>query len=208
MRHFKELAGILAVAATAVSCGDVVRQGKAPVFLSIDLLQATRGGASAGTPSGFLHSDVETLVTTPAPCTTTSPCRTIFNDSGSITLRLTPKDIGSTTSPTTLSSNNEVTINRYHVRFVRADGRNVPGVDVPYAFDGAVTGTVPAAGTLQVGFELVRHIAKKESPLVQLVLGPSIISTIAEITFYGQDRVGNEVSVTGSISVDFGNFGD
>jgi len=28
------------------------------------------------------------------------------------------------------------------------------------------------------------------------------------VTFYGTDRVGNDISVTGSIQVDFGNFGD
>ena len=35
-----------------------------------------------------------------------------------------------------------------------------------------------------------------------------IISTVADITFYGRDQAGNDVSVAGSISVDFGNFGD
>jgi hypothetical protein len=54
----------------------------------------------------------------------------------------------------------------------------------------------------------VRHAAKEESPLVQLQSSPTIITTIAEVTFYGTDRVGNDVSVTGSIQVDFGNFGD
>ena len=68
------------------------------------------------------------------------------------------------TSPTT---NSEVTINRYHVNYRRADGRNTPGVDVPYAFDGAVTGTT-SGGQLELGFELVRHVAKMESPLVEL----------------------------------------
>jgi hypothetical protein len=28
------------------------------------------------------------------------------------------------------------------------------------------------------------------------------------VTFYGHDQAGNEVSATGSIQVDFGNFGD
>jgi hypothetical protein len=205
MRHFKTVVAIVALAAASASCGNVVRQGKSPVFLVVDLLQARHGGTTVGQPSGFLHSDVMTLVTTPAPCTTTSPCPTIFNDSGIVTLRTSSKDVTSATSPTT---NNDVTITRYHVRFVRADGRNVPGVDVPYAFDGAATGTIPAGGTLTLSFELVRHVAKEESPLVQLVYSPTIISTIAEITFYGRDLVGNEVSATGTISVDFGNFGD
>ena len=35
-----------------------------------------------------------------------------------------------------------------------------------------------------------------------------IISVIAEITFYGQDVVGNTVTAVGYINIDFGNFGD
>jgi len=34
------------------------------------------------------------------------------------------------------------------------------------------------------------------------------ISTIAEITFYGHDQNGNEVSVTGRMDVQFGDFAD
>ena len=34
------------------------------------------------------------------------------------------------------------------------------------------------------------------------------ISTIAEVTFYGRDQAGNEVSATGMLSVNFGDFGD
>lgn len=210
MTHMRSAIYPVLVAALAVvgtSCGDVVRDGRSPVFLVIESLTATRGAASGGTASGFLMSDVLTYVTSPAPCSATSPCPTIFNDTGSVSLKLSLKNItgGLATSP---SSNNEVTINRYRVDFRRADGRNTPGVDVPYGFDGGVTGTIIATGSLGLGFELVRHVAKQESPLVQLVNSPNFISTIAEITFYGRDQVGNDISATGSITVDFGNFGD
>ena len=107
----------------------------------------------------------------------------------------------STTAPTTA---NFITINRYRVRFTRADGRNTPGVDVPYGFDGAVTATV--SGPTTIPFELVRHIAKLEAPLEALARNFVIISTIAEITFYGNDQTGREVSVTGQMLVSFGNF--
>ncbi len=194
-----------AFAAAAVSCGDVVRDGRSPVFLVLESLTASRGAVKPGPGSSFLLSDVVTLITEPLPCAPTSPCQTIFNDTGSATFRLSLKDISSGTAP---SSNNVVTLFRYRVDFRRSDGRNTPGVDVPYGFDGGVSGTVPATGTAAVGFELVRHVAKQESPLVQLGSSPVIISTIAEITFYGRDQVGNDISVTGSITVDFGNFGD
>jgi len=133
----------------------------------------------------------------------------VFGDAGQVQLRASLKDLGaSSAAPTSPTSNNEVTITRYHVEYVRTDGRNTEGVDVPYAFDGATTGTIPAGGNLTLGFELVRNIAKQQTPLIQLKTNPQILQTIANVTFYGHDQVGNEVSVTGSITVEFGNFGD
>jgi hypothetical protein len=207
MRNATRLIGIALLVAATASCGDVVRQGSSPVYLVIDQLQGVRGAAQSGAPASTLDSDVITNVTTPSPCTTDNPCPTVFGDSGLATLRAPLKDIGATASlsPTT---NNEVTISRVHVEFVRADGRNTPGVDVPYAFDSAATGTIPAGGTLSLGFELVRQVAKQESPLVQLRTSPNILATFARVTFYGTDRVGNAIQATGQLSIEFGNFGD
>ena len=44
---------------------------------------------------------------------------------------------------------------QYHVQYVRSDGHNIEGVDVPYAFDGGLGGTV--SGDTTVGFTLVRN---------------------------------------------------
>jgi hypothetical protein len=203
MRHFKKLSGALAVVAVSVSCGDVVRQGSSPVFLVIDQLTASPGSDSGATKRNTLLSDVLTNVTQPAPCSTNSPCPTVFNDLGEVTLRTLAKDV-SAVSP---SSNSEVTISRYRVSYHRADGHNTPGVDVPYGFDGAATGT-SSGGKLTLTFEIVRHVSKMESPLVELATGPTIITTIADVSFYGRDQVGNDVSVTGSMQIDFGNFAD
>jgi hypothetical protein len=201
MRLLGFAAGIATSLAAMVSCGDVIRQGNSPVVLVINSLQgASGGGHNANTFSGTLFSDVQVIVPTPTP---PCPCPTVFSDSGQVSLSLAPKNLN--IAPT---SNNQVTITRYHVEYVRADGRNTPGVDVPYAFDGAATGLVPSTGTVTITFELVRHTAKAESPLAQLVSNPAIIYTIAQVTFYGTDLVGNAISVTGSIAVDFGNFGD
>jgi hypothetical protein len=81
-------------------------------------------------------------------------------------------------------------------------------VDVPYPWDGAVTGTIQIGGSLTLTFELVRHSAKLEAPLADLANNITIINTIGEVTFYGQDRVGNAISVAGTIQIDFANFGD
>jgi hypothetical protein len=188
MRSIRRLIAFVAMLAASISCGDVVRQGRSPVFLTIETLQASPGNET--TFSDTLLSDVDTN-------------GTIFNDVGRVTLSLTPKDF--TVAPTT---NNQVTIRRYRVVYRRADGRNTPGLDVPYGFDGGVTGTVPPSGTLTLEFELVRHVAKGQPPLLVLSENPVVISSIAEVTFYGTDQVGNAISVTGSILIDFGNFAD
>ena len=202
------LVALVAFALATTSCGSVVRQGGSAVYLVIDQLSGIRGGAAAGgTGSSTLQSDVLTMVTSPAPCSAATPCPTVFGDTGQVILRSSPKNVvaAGALAPT---SNSDVTVTRYHVAYRRADGRNTQGVDVPYAFDGAATGTVREGGTLSLGFVLVRNIAKQESPLVQLVSNPNIVTTVADVTFYGRDQVGNDVTVSGSIEVDFGNFGD
>ena len=105
---------------------------------------------------------------------------------------------------------NAVTLNRYHINYRRADGRNTPGVDVPWPVDGGMTATL-TGGTVVVPFEMVRHQAKVEAPLramAKLAEAGIFISTIAEVTFYGTDLAGNEVQATGTISVSFGDYAD
>ena len=188
---------LAAVVAVTASCGDVVRSSRSPVML---VLTSITGGDDE---SSFLLSDVLGSRTSPAPCSEDSPCPTIFNDPGSASVAVVMKD--ASLAPTT---NNTVTIRRYHIDYKRSDGRNTPGVDVPFPIDGAVTFSVDAGSTGEFGFELVRHTAKAEPPLVQLVQNPTHITTVATVTFFGTDQVGNDLSATGSIVIDFANFGD
>jgi hypothetical protein len=204
--------GLLAAALPAllsVSCAsDLTRTGRSPAFLVIDRLDAA-SGAKAQEFGAQLNSDVITLVNQTVNGTQVK-VPTIFNDMGRATMRLQLKDPGTQGLATTPSALNEITIVRYHVTFKRADGRNNPGVDVPWPFDGAVTATITAKDAITFAFELVRHSMKEEPPLknMQNGGGANLISTIAEVTFYGRDQAGNEVSVTGQISVNFGDFGD
>lgn len=193
-----------AVALSAASCGEVARTGQSPAFLIIDSLQGA-SGADPGTFGSIVSSDVVTNVPTGAVL-----IPTVFADLGRVTVRLALRNPGTPGSPTSPSTLNEVTLTRYRVTYRRSDGRNTQGVDVPWGFDGAFTVTVPSGGSASVGFDLVRVQAKLESPLRNLAGGgaQNVISTIAEITFYGRDQAGNEVSVTGSISVNFSDFGD
>jgi hypothetical protein len=192
MIKYMRTAAIAAVLLGCLACGDVVRDNRAATLVTVTSL----------TPS-FLNSDVVRLVTAPAPCSAATPCPTITNDT--ITATITTAMKNTSVSPTT---NNQVTLNRYHVEFRRADGRNVEGIDVPRSFDGAVTVSIAANGSAGFSLELVRHVAKQESPLTQLVNSPNAIATIATITFYGTDAVGNVVSASGQMSVNFGNFAD
>jgi hypothetical protein len=185
------LAGTAILVLASVSCGEMAREGRAPSYLVITSLQGSSGAEDE--LGGELRSDVITVVEDVA---------TTFNDNGEVEFQLAMKD-PTLTEP---SSANFITIDRYHVRYIRADGRNTQGVDVPYEFDGAITGTV--ADEASFGFTLVRHQAKDEAPLRALAINGTIISTIAEVTFYGHDQTGRAVSVTGRISVHFGNFGD
>jgi hypothetical protein len=204
MRHITRFIAVVAVLVASASCSSTVRQGQSPVYLTIDQLSGQRGGFT-GPFSNPVASDVVTNVTSPAPCTPTSPCPTVFSDPGQVILRGSMKDVTFPLDPTT---NNDITITRYRITYRRADGRNIEGIDVPFAFDGASTGTVRVGSATTLPFELVRVVAKKESPLVNLVASATVVTTIAEITFYGRDAVGHEVSVTGLMQIDFGNFGD
>jgi hypothetical protein len=207
MRNFMRFLAVAALSGTATSCGDVVRNSRAPSYLVIDSLQGIRGNVALTPPGNPLISDVITNVSSPPPCTQATPCPTVFNDLGQAIMHIALKDPGPAATPTVPSQVNAITLTRYHVDYVRADGRNTPGVDVPYGFDGAVTVTV-GTNTATFGFELVRVVAKEEAPLVQLKNSASFITVLATVTFYGQDQAGNAVNVSGQIQINFGNFGD
>ena len=203
----RSIAACLAVLSLCTAgCGKYVRgQGTGPAQLVVSSLT----GASGVAPDR-LGNPVEADVITNVNQTVNGQqvkVPTVFNDVGSVTMGLVLKDQGQsvTTGPSPL---NQVTITGYHVTYRRADGRNTPGIDVPYPFDSGLTFTVPAQGTATMRFELVRNIAKREAPLQALQESPVIITTIADVTFYGRDQTGNDVSTSGSIQINFGNFGD
>jgi len=207
MTHMRIITRTLTAAAllAATSCGSAVRTGSSPMFLVLTSMAGLRGGPNPSQPNTVLISDVLTQVRTGGNCTQTNPCPFVFGDNGTATMILEKKDVTTSVAPTT---NNEVTINRVHVHYRRSDGGGVSGVDVPSDFDTATTATIPVVGTGTVSFELVRVQAKTTSPLVQLVTSGAVLGVVADVTFYGQDRVGNAVSATGSIQVEFADWGD
>lgn len=180
----------------AASCAsDRTREGRGSSYLIIMALEGSSGCEKSEEFTTVLRSDVL--------------CGGIAEDNGRVTLRTALKNIGTIDSPTAPTTNNLITITRHRVVFRRADGRNQPGVDVPYPFDGGATITVGPA-PVEAVFSLVRVQAKLEAPLKALVgLGGAIaIATLADVTFYGHDQAGNEVTVTGTISVNFADWAD
>jgi hypothetical protein len=190
------------VALGAAGCGDYVREGRGPVTAIVANLQAAPGVSPADV-AGTLSSDVITYVKKTIDSQEVQ-VPTIFNDVGTATILVELKD-PTLTGPTTV---NQVTFTRYRVEYVRADGRNHPGIDVPYSFDSAVTVTSAPGAPATAGFELVRHTAKTEAPLVALANNLQFITAIARVTFYGRDHAGNDVTAVGQMGITFGNFGD
>lgn len=196
---FRTIALTLASSAASLvaGCGQPNTSGRSASEVLIVRLEAARGD-DAQTLSGTLNSDVVTIVDgTP----------TIFNDVARVILRLVLRDPGSPGVTNVPSDLNAVQITRYRVEYVRADGRNRPGVDVPHPFDGALTFLVQGDAD-EGNFEIVRHIAKQEAPLAALADSPVIISTITRVTFFGKDVAGHDVAVTGQMLINFGNFAD
>lgn len=201
------IAGLTVALAGAGGCGsETMRQGQASSYLIINVLEGANGAEGQGAVfSPYLQSDVRTR-------------GGIFEDPGQVRMTAAMKDV---TNPAGPSANNAITVTRYRVVFRRADGRSTPGVDVPYAFDGGLTFTVSPGAEVRVPFVLVRVQAKLEPPLSNMGFAPAdggppafplpgagIISTLADVTFYGTDQTGREVSVTGTLSVNFADWAD
>jgi len=176
-------------------CTSAQLQSQSTSYVIIDAMSAS-SGARPQEFSGSLASDVVTKVNgAPTP----------FEDAGRVAMHLAMQDPGLTPSST-----NTITFTQYHVNYKRADGRNSPGVDVPYDFDGGLTVSVGASGAAVATFVLVRVQAKEEAPLraLQGAGGAGTISTVATVTFYGTDQAGRAVTVTANISINFSDWPD
>jgi hypothetical protein len=108
---------------------------------------------------------------------------------------------------------NAVFLERYEIQYVRSDGRATPGVDVPFPLTGNVTGVIDVAssGSATIPIEIVRVQQKLEPPLLNLRGGGGgslIITCFANVTLHGRTTSGKIVSATGSLQVDFANWGD
>lgn len=192
MKKVFSVAVILSAFLVLNSCNPVEDDSRSASRLIVDNIL---GRDADGTNANFLQSDV--LLSTGS----------VRADSVSATLR------AATLDPDPLlgtSQYNDIVLTRYLVSFTRTDGRNVPGQDVPYPFEGSLSTVVKVGSTASVSLVLVREVAKLEAPLIELVdIGAeTVLTCTAKIDFYGHDTVNRTVKATGYLTVYFANYVD
>ncbi len=107
-----------------------------------------------------------------------------------------------------------VIIDQVDITYSRSDMSNaVPGKDIPFSFTGKVHFVVTTGelNPASLSFTLVQHVAKLESPLVELSnLGQEhVLKLEATITFHAKDMAGRRLEpAIGTISIWFSNFSD
>jgi hypothetical protein len=106
----------------------------------------------------------------------------------------------------------DIMVDQIDIEYSRADGLNEQGKDVPYSFSQKITARVqPGGQKIDLNFVLIQHIAKMESPLVELVsLGQEhVLKLEVKITIHGKDIGGHRVEpAVGYVSVWCSNFAD
>ena len=201
------VAAVLVAAMLSFGCGEFARQSHSPsqlviVSLGTQVVEDIVIEGGTGVPGRV--ASIDTFAPGPLDSNVNSPMR----DVGQVVLGLILRDPGTPpdgiVTPTPL---NDVTVTEYEVRYRLLDGRNTPGVDVPHPIRGGLTFTVQGARTGTGIFDLVRIVAKNEQPLAALQVSAVVLTVIADVTFYGRDQAGNAVSATGSVQINFANFG-
>jgi hypothetical protein len=201
----RQAALALILGGAVVSCTpDWARQNETGLIMEIARVQSGGTGATTGTASDFILSDISNFQ----------------NDNALLTVNVFRKN------PTVASTSalEHVRLERYEVRFTRSDGRNVEGVDVPFRTTGPLnlrfhTPTGTEEVEQQLAIVLVRQQAKIEPPLRNLVgvfgqpitalqfSGPGVITTTAEITLHAAQVVtGEGLTASARVPVIFADF--
>jgi hypothetical protein len=187
----------IGLAAAAAGCTpDYGEESEAPVLIRVSNIVAEGGGGAAGSSGigSVLNSDVAVE-------------GSIFNDNATLTV----ENIAKNQNPNTQFARlNDVILERYEVRYTRSDGRDQEGVDVPFRIAGPLAVMVPLAGDAQVPITIVRHQAKAESPLRNLMNGggAQVLTTVARITIHGRTVSGRAVMTETALQITFADFAD
>jgi len=196
MKNTKKIVSLTVVVAAVLflsSCNPVENKTKSASMLIVESIQ---GQDISGKAASYLQSDVYKESTS-----------TVIADVATATLRTETLD------PSPLLGNsqyNDILVTRYTVAYSRTDGKNTPGVDVPYPFEGSLSALVKVGSTTSFSFIVVREVAKLEMPLVRLADGRAegVIQVTANIEFYGHDMTNNNVKTTGDLAIFFAQYAD
>jgi hypothetical protein len=193
---------LLAVVLVSYACTRVEDNTRAGSLLVVSNVIGIDTEGTTGIP---LFSDLcERLPANQCSCT-------IVNDNAQADFTNEFLQIGNGANVGSGSFLNDIIVQQYRVDYFRPNNRNTPGVDVPYGIDGTLTVRVPLGGTASGIVTIVRHEAKREAPLSDLIqLGPQegTITANAQIKFFGQDISGRTVSAFGFLEVHFADFAD
>ena len=190
------MATILGGSMVMASCHSAVTEGRSSVYLIMDSLEGGSGSRAARVPNSSTR------------CSRTSTTKGgVVEDPGLVRLRIAFKDVTNPNAPTT---NNFVTINRYRVEYRRADGRNRQGRTCRTRSTARRRSRSTDQGRRAASCWCAcrRSLNRRSSRSWACVRGGLVISTLADVTFYGRDQTGTEVSVKGTISVNFADWAD
>jgi hypothetical protein len=190
-------AALAALAAlTALACNPIENNTQSASLLTV---VAISGLDIAAKDANFTQSDV--LVTN-----STTGLSTITDDVAKATLSastLAPNP------PAGTSQYNDIQLDKLVITYIRTDGRNAQGVDVPYSFEQNLSQVIRVGQETTFSFIIVRASAKQEPPLIGLRAGATrgeILYTNARIDFYAHDLAGKKVMATGYLPVEFADF--
>ena len=192
---------VLAVAASVLvlalsACNPLEKETDSMSFLKILSL---KGNDSEGQAGNFIDSDV--LYEDPD-----TGAGSIFADVATVTLTASMLDPDPLMG---VSPYADIELTGYTVTYVRSDGKNTPGVDVPYPIDGSLTGLVQIGSQGSFNFVIVREVAKNEPPLLDLLQATTRaegLTVTAQVDIFGHDLAGAQVKAAGTISITFANF--
>jgi hypothetical protein len=197
LHHALKAAAVLSAAIFLVACNPVENKSQSASLLTVTRIRSTD---ALGNEVGFLQSDVLYV----DPLTGAQSWRA---DAATATLS------ASTLEPDPRLGTSEyydIQVTRYVVTYIRSDGMNREGVDVPYSFEAGLSILVSVGQPTDISFVIVREVAKQEPPLVGLrqALPGDELNVTAKVEFYGHDLANKEVKATGYLPVFFGNYGN
>jgi hypothetical protein len=186
----------VAAAMTATACNSIENKTLSNTLLVVETLTGLDLG---GKEANFTQSDV------------------LFTDSATGTITVRDDVAKATLSARSLEANPtlgvsqfyDVQLEKYVVSYSRSDGKNTPGVDVPYSYEQSVSMLIGVGKMTTVTIFIVRASAKQEPPLSNLLLPTTrgeVLYTTARVDFYGHDLAGKTVKATGYLPVEFADF--